>query len=59
MSGSIGPASSGTPSKQDVGTGYGMRQRNTGAAGQFLESKGFGWLMEVDDDDEDMQKPLL
>jgi len=34
----------------------GLRQR--GAAASFLENKGFGWLMEVADEDED-QKPLL
>ncbi len=38
--------------------GYeGVRQR--GKTSQFLDSKGFGWLMEVDDDDEDSQTPLL
>ncbi len=58
VSGTIGHVE-GTPSKSDFGLGYGTRQRSTGAAGQFLESKGFGWLMEIDDDDEDMQKPLL
>ena len=34
-----------------------VRQR--GVAGKFLESKGFGWLMEVDEDDDESQKPLL
>ena len=34
-----------------------VRQR--GVAGKFLESKGFGWLMEVDEGDEEGQKPLL
>ena len=34
----------------------GLRQR--GAAASFLENKGFGWLMEVADEEED-QKPLL
>lgn len=29
-----------------------------GRAAKFLESRGFGWLLEVDDDDEE-QKPLL
>ena len=32
-------------------------RRRTGPA--FLENRGFGWLMEVQDDDEDFQKPLL
>jgi hypothetical protein len=34
----------------------GVRQR--GKTSNFLDSKGFGWLLEVADDD-DMQKPLL
>ena len=33
--------------------------RKRGAASSFLDSKGFGWLMEVDNEDEDSQKPLL
>ncbi len=35
----------------------GMRQR--GKTTQFLANKGFGWLLEVDDEDEDSQTPLL
>jgi len=35
----------------------GLRQRGTAA--NFLENKGFGWLMEVADDDEEDQRPLL
>ena len=36
--------------------GSGVRHRGN----TFLDSKGFGWLMEVnDDDDEDSQVPLL
>ena len=46
------PASAG-----DSGDFGGVRRR--GPASSFLETKGFGWLMEVEDDDEDMQKPLL
>lgn len=35
-------------------------RKRTGKGSAFLESKGFGWLLEVqDDDDEDFQKPLL
>lgn len=37
----------------------GMRQRATGKSAAFLDNKGFGWLMEVQDDDEDFKKPLL
>ena len=33
--------------------------RSRGGTSQFLDTKGFGWLMEVEDDDEDFQKPLL
>jgi len=35
----------------------GLRHRS--AAANFLDNKGFGWLMEVADDDEEDQKPLL
>lgn len=34
-----------------------MRQR--GKTASFLDNKGFGWLMEVEDDDEEDKKPLL
>jgi len=34
-------------------------RRRGGAASKFLDSRGFGWLMEEDDSDEDFQKPLL
>ena len=37
-------------------TSEGVRRR-TGPA--FLENRGFGWLMEVQEDDEDFKKPLL
>ncbi|VDM40600.1 unnamed protein product [Toxocara canis] len=44
---------------------YGIKQEHHyrklsggGPAAKFLESRGFGWLLEVDDDDEE-QKPLL
>ena len=38
-----------------------VRHRGSGGiASQYLESKGFGWLMETDDDNgEEEQKPLL
>jgi len=36
--------------------GIGLKHR--GVAANFLENKGFGWLMEVADEDE-FQKPLL
>jgi hypothetical protein len=42
--------------KSDSG-GSGLRQR--GATSTFLDGKGFGWLMEVADDDDENQKPLL
>ncbi|CAH1791052.1 unnamed protein product [Owenia fusiformis] len=40
----------------EEGTGF---VRNRGKTGQFLDSKGFGWLLEVEDDQEEEQKPLL
>jgi len=33
--------------------------RHRGAAANFLDKKGFGWLMEVADDEEEDQRPLL
>ena len=42
---------------QDDGSA-GVRNRSREAASQFLEKKGFGWMLEVDDQDED-EKPLL
>ena len=33
--------------------------QSQGATSQYLNSKGFGWLMEVDETNEDSQKPLL
>ncbi|XP_064602904.1 protein YIPF4-like [Liolophura sinensis] len=36
---------------------HGIRQR--GVASQFLENRGFGWLMEVEDMEEEEQAPLL
>ncbi|XP_064621203.1 protein YIPF4-like [Lineus longissimus] len=34
--------------------------RNRGTTSQYLDAKGFGWLLEVEDDhDDDVQKPLL
>jgi hypothetical protein len=43
------------PQSQDI---YGVRQR--GPASSFLENRGFGWLLEEDDDigDDDL-RPLL
>uniref|UniRef100_A0A914UR13 Protein YIPF n=1 Tax=Plectus sambesii TaxID=2011161 RepID=A0A914UR13_9BILA len=43
------------------GSGFGTRYRKIsqgGAAASFLENRGFGWLLEVDDDEAE-QKPLL
>ncbi|KAJ8309136.1 hypothetical protein KUTeg_014010 [Tegillarca granosa] len=37
--------------------GYGVRQR--GATSQFLENRGFGWLMEEEDNDDEDLQPLL
>ena len=39
------------------GSILGLRHR--GAAANFLDNKGFGWLMEVADDDDGDQRPLL
>lgn len=33
--------------------------RKRGTTSNFLDSKGFGWLLEIEDDDERKQKPLL
>lgn len=41
------------------GGGSTFRLRHRGAAANFLENRGFGWLMEVADDEEENQKPLL
>lgn len=30
-----------------------------GRAARYLQNKGFGWLMEVDEDDEESSQPLL
>ena len=38
---------------------YTQQKSSNGKSSQFLDSRGFGWLMEVDDDDDDSQKPLL
>ena len=35
------------------------RHRSTGRASQYLESKGFGWLLEMEEESEDDNKPLL
>jgi len=35
----------------------GVRKR--GLAGGLLDNKGFGWLLEVNDEDMDASKPLL
>ena len=42
-----------------VGSGSIPGLRHRGAAANFLEKRGFGWLMEVADDEEEDQKPLL
>lgn len=36
---------------------YGVRQR--GPTSQFLENRGFGWLMEEEDNDDEDLQPLL
>ncbi|EYC17129.1 hypothetical protein Y032_0031g2289 [Ancylostoma ceylanicum] len=48
--------SSSLPSGNISSSAYSRAQ--LGAAGRLLESRGFGWLLEVDDDD-DTQTPLL
>ncbi|KAH3851434.1 protein YIPF4-like [Dreissena polymorpha] len=40
-----------------AGLSYGVKNR--GKAGQFLESKGFGWLLEEEDADHEDMEPLL
>ena len=45
------------PMTQDEQDAPYLRQR--GVTSKFLDSKGFGWLMEVDTEDEEHQKPLL
>lgn len=42
---------------KSVGSASGVRQR--GIASQFMENRGFGWLMEEEDLDEEDQRPLL
>eukprot|EP00045_Choanoeca_perplexa_P017586 m.257181 g.257181 ORF g.257181 m.257181 type:complete len:250 (+) comp17581_c0_seq2:82-831(+) len=32
---------------------------NLGAPGRFLSDRGYGWMFELDDDDDDVQTPLL
>lgn len=52
---------SGSMTTTPYGTKEGHHYRKLsggGRAAKFLESRGFGWLLEVDDDDEE-QKPLL
>ncbi|EGD82640.1 YIPF4 protein [Salpingoeca rosetta] len=42
------------------GKATGQRPASYGKASAYLNSKGFGWLLDVEDEDaEDMQKPLL
>lgn len=53
LDGSIHPS---TPTK-DSSSSYGIKNR--GKAGQFLESKGFGWLLEEEDMDQEDLEPLL
>ena len=39
---------------------YGDSARYDGRSARFLDSKGFGWLLETQDDDDDtFQRPLL
>ena len=45
------------PTMQQKSEGESIRHR--GKATSMLDSKGFGWLMEYDDDDEDSHVPLL
>ena len=40
-----------------AGSAYGIKNR--GKTSQFLESKGFGWLLEEEDNDEEDLEPLL
>ena len=40
-----------------TGSAYGIKNR--GKTSQFLESKGFGWLLEEEDNDEEDLEPLL
>ncbi|XP_060571927.1 protein YIPF4-like [Ruditapes philippinarum] len=44
-------------SKSIPGTAYGVKNR--GKASQFLDSKGFGWLLEEEDMDQEDLEPLL
>ena len=39
------------------GSAYGVKNR--GKASQFLDSKGFGWLLEEEDMDQEDLEPLL
>ena len=58
VSGSVQPesTSSGAGSQGRQGR---SRSKVGGRASQFLDSKGFGWLMEVEDDGEEEERPLL
>ena len=40
-----------------TGSAYGIKNR--GKTSQFLDSKGFGWLLEEEDNDEEDLEPLL
>lgn len=55
-------SSSIAPQERPLGTDLGSMQpqgpRQRGQASQYLTSKGFGWLLEVEEDEEE-QKPLL
>jgi hypothetical protein len=42
---------------QTMSNPYGVKKRS--AASKFLESRGFGWLTEEEELDEEDQKPLL
>ena len=54
--GSISPQES--PLGTDLGSMQPQGPRQRGQASQYLASKGFGWLLEVEEEEEE-QKPLL
>ncbi|CAJ0576137.1 unnamed protein product, partial [Mesorhabditis spiculigera] len=49
---------SGNLSSAPAASSGAYRRQNAGYAGKFLENRGFGWLLDVDDEEEN-QKPLL
>ncbi len=38
---------------------WGSSMKRPGEAASYIESKGFGWLLEVDEEDDEASKPLL